>query len=108
MVTVPVRPVDSIPVELETVKTVAMWAIIVIAVLGILAAIIIRKIVGKIISLVLAAVLIFVGWQQRDRVTDYADNFRADACAKGADPKTGQVTFLGIDVDLPDDFCKRG
>lgn len=108
MVSAAFRPVDSIPVELETVKTVAMWALIVIAVLGILAAIIIRKIIGKIISLVLAAVLIFVGWQQRDKVTDYADNFRADACAKGVDPKTGQVSFLGIDVDLPSNFCTQG
>ena len=101
-------PVDSTPVELDTVKTVALWAIIIIAVLGIVAAIVIRKIVGKVISLVLAAVLIFVGWQQRDKVTDYADNFRADACAKGADPKTGQVSFLGIDIDLPSDFCTTG
>lgn len=103
-----IGPVDSVPVQLETVKTVAMWSIIVIAVVGILAAIIIRKIIGKIISLVLAAVLIFVGWQQRDKVTEYADQVKASACVNGKNPDKGGISFLGIDVHLPDGLCAKG
>jgi len=107
MVTIALLPVDSTPVQLDTVKTVAMWSIIVIAVVGILAAIIIRKIIGKIISLVLAAALIFVGWQQRDKVTEYADQVKSSACVDGKNPDKGGVSFLGIDVHLPAGLCAK-
>lgn len=96
--------------NLETVKTVAMVAIIAIAVIGLLLAIVIRKIVGKIISLVVAAVLVFIAWQQRDKVVNYADQVHNDTCnsASGAvDNATTQAatSFLGISVSLPDGWC---
>ena len=70
----------------------------------------IRKIVGKILSLVIAAALIFVAWQQRDKVTDYAAEVRGQACdsAAGAvdNPTTREATsFLGIGISLPDGWC---
>ena len=96
--------------DLETVKTVALVAIIAIAVIGLLFAIVIRKIVGKIISLVVAAVLVIVAWQQRDKVISYAEEVRGQACdsASGAvdNPTTREATsFLGIGVSLPDGWC---
>ncbi len=97
-------------VDLETVKTVAMVAILAIAVIGLLLAIVIRKIIGKIIALVVAAVLVFVAWQQRDKVVSYADEVRGQACdsASGAvdNPTTREATsFLGIGISLPDGWC---
>lgn len=90
--------------DIDTIKTVAMWALIIIAAAGILAAIVIRKIVGKIISLVLAAVLVFFCWQQRDRVLDAGNDLKAKACTT-ADAKL--PSFFGISVTVPDDWCKR-
>ena len=47
---------------------------------GLVAAILIKKIVGKIIALVLAAALIFFGWQQRQHVIDFANGVKGEAC----------------------------
>ena len=48
-------------VQLSTVQSTTPWILIGIAVVAIVLAIVIKKIVGKSIVLVLAAVLIFVG-----------------------------------------------
>lgn len=87
-----------------------MWTIIAIAVIGLLLAIVIRKILGKIISLLVAAVLVFIGWQQREKVISYADDVRGKACtsAVGAvDNATTDkaTTFLGIGISLPAGWC---
>ncbi len=86
--------------DLQTIKNTAMWVLIAVAVIGIVLAIIIKKIVGKIITLVLAALIVFFGWQQRSRVVDYGNHAAANAktstCA--SHPK-----FFGIDVTYP--FC---
>lgn len=96
--------------DLETVKTVALAAIIAIAVIGLLLAIVIKKILGKIISLLIAAVLIFIGWQQRDKVVTYAEQVQGKACtsADGAINNANTqkaTTFLGIGISLPDGWC---
>jgi hypothetical protein len=90
-------------VDLDTVKTVAMWALIAFAVIGILLAILIKKIIGKVISLVLAAVLVFFCWQQRDKVTSAASSLKGDACAT---VNNKMPSFFGISVSLPADWCK--
>lgn len=90
--------------NLDTVKTVAMWALIAIAVIGILLAIIVKKIVGKIISLVLAAVLVFFCWQQRDKVLNAGADLKAKACST-ADAE--MPSFFGIKVSVPADWCTR-
>ncbi len=90
--------------NLDTIKTVAMWALIAIAVIGILLAIVVKKIVGKIISLVLAAVLVFFCWQQRDKVLTAGEALKAKACS------TADATlpsFFGIKVTVPADWCTR-
>lgn len=81
-------------------KTVATWIIVGFVVLGVLSAIIIKKIVGKIISLVVAAALIFFAWQQRNHVLDYANDVRGHACQ--AEPH-----FLGFTVHWPAGWCAR-
>lgn len=91
--------------DIDTLKTVAMWALIAVAVVGILLAIVIRKIVGKIISLVLAAVLVFFCWQQRDKVTDAGTDLKAHACSAAAE--ADMPTFFGLKVTVPADWCTR-
>ena len=85
--------------QLSTIQSTAPWILIAIAVVAVVAAILIKKIVGKIIVLVLAAVLIFVGWQQRQHVIDFANGVKDGACGQS-------VTFLGVDVALPADWCR--
>ena len=88
-------------VDLSTIQSTAPWVLIGIAVVAVVLAIVIKKIVGKIIVLVLAAVLIFVGWQQRQHVIDFANGVKDGACGQS-------MTFLGMDVALPDDWCLPG
>jgi hypothetical protein len=92
-------------VDFDTVKTVALWLIIAIGVIGILLAIIIKKVIGKIISLVLAAVLVIVLWQQRAKVINEANDLRGGACSAVA--PDNKITFFGVSVDLPADWCAK-
>jgi hypothetical protein len=96
-------PVDCRAVDFNTVKTVGLWLIIAIGVIGILLAIIIKKVVGKIISLVLAAVLVLVLWQQRAKVINEANDLKAGACSTVA--PQNKITFFGVSVNLPADWC---
>jgi 4-hydroxybenzoate polyprenyltransferase len=80
--------------DLSTIQTSAPWVLIAIAVLGLVLAIVIKKIIGKIIVLVLAAVIVFVGWQQRAKVVDFANNLQTSAC-------TSHPTFFGIQIIYP-------
>ena len=83
--------------DVSTIRTTVMWVIIVVALVGVALAIVIRKIVGKIITLVLAALIVLFGWQQRGRVVDYANQQHTSACK--SHPK-----FFGIEVSYP--TCK--
>ena len=80
--------------DYATIRTTVLWVLVGIAVVGVLLAVIIKKVLGKILTLVLAAVLIFIGWQQRARVVDYATSVKANACAS-------HPRFVGIDVSFP-------
>ena len=85
-------------VDLNTVQSTAPWILVGIGVVGVVAAIVIKKVVGKIIALVLAAVLIFFGWQQRQHVIDFANSVKDQTCATS-------TTFVGIEVALPESWC---
>ncbi len=85
-------------VDLNTIQSTAPWVLLGIGVIGVVAAIVIRKVVGKIMALVLAAVLIFIGWQQRQQVIDFANNVKDETCA-------ASTTFIGIEVSLPESWC---
>lgn len=84
--------------DFEKLKTIALAATIAVAVIGVLFAVIIKKILGKIISLLLAAVLVFFVWQQRNHIVSYAQDVRNGACSV-------QQTFFFIPVKLPADWC---
>ena len=79
-------------IDFETIQRSTVWVLIAIGVVGVLAAIVIKKVVGKIIALVLAALLIFFGWQQRQKVIDFANSVKDTTCASS-------TTFVGIEVD---------
>jgi len=89
---------NAVEIQLSTVQSTAPWVLLAIGVIGVVAAIIIKKIVGKIIALVLAAVLIFIGWQQRQKVIDFANSVKEETCA-------ASTTFVGIEVSLPESWC---
>lgn len=90
--------------DIDTLKTVAMWALIAVAVVGILLAIVIKKIIGKVVSLVLAAVLVFLCWQQRDKVLEAGNDLKANTCTT-ADAEL--PSFFGISISVPDDWCAK-
>jgi disulfide bond formation protein DsbB len=87
-----------VDVDLNTVQNTAPWVLVGIGVVGVVAAIVIKKVVGKIIALVLAAVLIFIGWQQRQHVIDFANSVKDQSCATS-------TTFVGVEVALPESWC---
>jgi arginine exporter protein ArgO len=88
-----------VTIDFETIQRSTVWVLIAIGVVGVLAAIVIKKVVGKIIALVLAALLIFFGWQQRQKVIDFANSVKDTTCASS-------TTFVGIEVTLPDSWCQ--
>ena len=85
-------------IEFSTIQSTAPWVLLAIGVIGVVAAIVIKKVVGKIIALVLAAVLIFIGWEQRQQVIDFANSVKDDTCA-------ASTTFVGVEVKLPESWC---
>jgi len=88
-----------VTIDFETIQRSTVWVLIAIGIVGVLAAIIIKKVVGKIIALVLAALLIFFGWQQRQKVIDFANGVKDTTCASS-------TTFVGIEVALPESWCQ--
>ncbi len=86
-------------IDFETIQRSTVWVLIAIGIVGVLAAIVIKKVVGKIIALVLAALLIFFGWQQRQQVIDFANSVKDTTCASS-------TTFVGIEVALPESWCQ--
>ena len=86
-------------IDFETIQRSTVWVLIAIGVVGVLAAIVIKKVVGKIIALVLAALLIFFGWQQRQKVVDFANSVKDTTCESS-------TTFVGIEVTLPASWCQ--
>jgi arginine exporter protein ArgO len=88
-----------VTIDFETIQRSTVWVLIAIGIVGVLAAIVIKKVVGKIIALVLAALLIFFGWQQRQKVIDFANGVKDTTCATS-------TTFVGIEVALPESWCQ--
>jgi len=80
--------------ELATVRTSAPWLLVAVTVVALLLAIVVKKIIGKIFVLVLAAVVVLVGWQQRSTVIDFATDLQVSACAS-------HPTFFGLEVSYP-------
>lgn len=85
-------------IDLSTIRTTLVWVLVAIGVVGLLGAILLKKIIGKLVVLAVAAVLVLVLWQQRQQVLDLANELKNTGC--GMTP-----TFLGIQVSLPASWC---
>ena len=85
-------------VDFGTVKNTALLVLVAVVVVGLILAVVIKKIVGKVITLAIAAVVVFVGWQQREKVVD----FYATAKTSATDTVCGtHPSFFGVDVTFP-------
>lgn len=88
----------------DSVKGLGVGAIIVVVVLGLAAALLVQKVIAKVVSLVVMAALGLLLYNQRASITDCANKVKAEAPAA----VTGRVTaprceFLGVDVKVPID-----
>ena len=71
-------------------------------VIGVLAAILIKNVIGKLLVVALMAGLAIAVWTQRSSVQDCVDKIHAQVAAGAplTEPKL-TCTFFGIDVDVP-------
>jgi hypothetical protein len=83
-------------VDAETVRTVAIVIIVVLLAGAILSALVIRAIVGKVITVVVLAALAVAVWSQRANLSDCVEQAQDAVTAGGAKPT---CTFFGIDTD---------
>ena len=91
----------EIALSLQTAKTVAMGVIVVLALLAIVMASIIRKVIAKLLSIALLVVLGGVVWTQRTSLQHCADQFRDRTVA--GDPAATICTFFGKSITVPSD-----
>jgi protein-S-isoprenylcysteine O-methyltransferase Ste14 len=83
-------------VDAETVRTVAIVIIVVLLAGAVLSALVIRVIVGKLITVVLLAALAVAVWSQRTNLSDCVEQAKDAVTAGQASP---QCTFFGIEFD---------
>jgi hypothetical protein len=79
-------------VSLDTALRFALIAAVVFLLAGIVSAVLIHKVVGKVISLALCALVALVFWSQRVNIQDCADNARLGPA---------NCRFLWFDVTVP-------
>lgn len=87
----------------ETAKQYGIYAIIGVLVVGVLSAFVVRKVVGKIISLIITVALAATLYGQRTSIDDCVKKLRQSA--EGA-VTAGRIddptcTFFGMDVKVP-------
>ena len=86
----------------DTAKQFGLYAIGAVLVLGVLSAIVVRKVIGKIISLVVTLGLVATLWGQRSAIKDCADKAKAQArTAVVGTPADITCSFFGTDVKVP-------
>jgi hypothetical protein len=85
--------------EFDTVRNGALIAIGVVVVLAIVAAWIVKAVLGKLAVLALLGALAAVVWSQRETLVECADRVGATLPAGAVDDAT--CTFLGRDVSVP-------
>jgi hypothetical protein len=85
----------------DNIKLIALIAIVAFLLIGIVSALVVKAIVGRLIALVLMLALVAVVWTQRASISDCTKKAKANYSA-GVPGKT-TCTFFGrnIDVDLP-------
>jgi hypothetical protein len=101
------RDADSVPPMLafttESAKQFGLYAIVAVLVLGVLSAIVVRKVVGKIISLVITVALAATLWGQRTAINDCVGKLRAAATEAVTTTRLTDQTcsFFGTDIKVP-------
>ena len=83
----------------EQVPDIAIAMVLVLAAGAVLCAILIKKIVGKLIALAVLALLVGMVWAQRANLSDCAEQVQQEATS----PLDGQAAcrVFGVDVDVP-------
>jgi divalent metal cation (Fe/Co/Zn/Cd) transporter len=83
----------------EQLGNIAVAIVLILAAGAVLSAILIKKVVGKLIALAVLAVLIGMVWAQRANLMDCADQVQQEA-TRPVDGKAACKVF-GIEVDVP-------
>ena len=83
----------------EQLQDIAIAVVLALAAGAVLCAILIRKIVGKLIALAVLALLVGMVWAQRANLSDCAEQVQHEATT----PLDGQAAcrVFGVDVDVP-------
>jgi hypothetical protein len=83
----------------EQLGNIAIAVVLLLAAGAVLCAILIKKVVGKLIALAVLALLIGMVWAQRANLMDCADQVKQEATS----PQDGQAAckVFGVEVDVP-------
>ena len=84
-------------VELDTVRNVALVGIVVLAGLAMLAAMVVKAVVSKLVLIVVLAIAALVVWTNRQNVSDCAAKIGS---AVTSDGQPARCHFLWFDVDI--------
>ncbi len=89
---------------LDTAENLAIALVVLFVVGGILSAWLVRKVVAKVISIALFALLAFAVWSNREALQDCADKVSAALERSGGDAAVGdnECTIFGFTVEIPD------
>jgi hypothetical protein len=89
----------------DSIRSSALIVVLALAAVGILLAVVVQKVVVKIVGLVVMAGLALLVWNQRASIQSCADKVKNQALSAQGVTKT-QCTFLGFKVDVPLDKLK--
>jgi 5-bromo-4-chloroindolyl phosphate hydrolysis protein len=86
----------------DSAKSTALIGLVVVIVLGILAALVIKAVITKVISLIVAAALSFGLFSQRASIQDCAKKVKENVLVVDKSAKT-ECKFFGFTVEVPTD-----
>lgn len=83
----------------EQLADIAIAVVLVLAAVAVLSAILIKKLVGKLIALAVLGLLVGMVWAQRANLADCAEQVQQEATS----PQDGEAAcrVFGVDVDVP-------
>jgi hypothetical protein len=89
----------------DSIRSSALIVVLALAAVGILLAVVVQKVVVKVVGLVVMVGLALLVWNQRASIQSCADKVKNQALSAQGVTKT-QCTFLGFKVDVPLDKLK--
>jgi len=84
---------------LDTAQNLAIALLVVFIVLAVLSAWLVKKLVAKVISIALLALLAFAAWSNRDSLEDCAD--KVSAALEAGTSRDNECTLFGFTVTIP-------